>query len=131
MSEENVELVKESIERFNRGDIEGMLAMLAPEIRFEHRIAALEGSFTGVDAVRQWFEDLTQHFATWRIECDDIRDLGDRVLALGTLWATGKGSGVEADVPYTVVARLSGGLVTEFTDYGDREKALEAAGLSE
>jgi hypothetical protein len=34
-------------------------------------------------------------------------------------------------VPYTVVAKFRTCLLTHFTDYGDREKALEAAGLSE
>ena len=65
------------------------------------------------------------------IDCDDFRDLGDRVLALGTVRAVGKESGVEVEMPYTVVVTVKDGLVTHFTDYGDREKALEAAGLSE
>jgi hypothetical protein len=33
-------------------------------------------------------------------------------------------------MPFTVLAKFKGGLVTDFTDYGDREKAIEAAGLS-
>ena len=32
-------------------------------------------------------------------------------------------------MPFTVLATVQDGLVTHFTDYGDREKALEAAGL--
>ena len=131
MSHENVDLLRESIERFNRNDIEGVLGMMDPEVTFEHRMADLEGDFTGVDPVRAWFADIAQHFASWRIDCDDIRDLGDRVLALGTMRAIGKGSGVETEVPYTVVANFRNGLMTHFTDYGDKEKALEAVGLRE
>jgi ketosteroid isomerase-like protein len=130
VSSENVDLVRESIERFNRHDIPGVLRLMDPEIRFEHRMAELQGSFTGVDAVRGWLADIAEHFDHWRIDCDDFRDLGDRVLALGTLSAVGKSSGVETEVPYTVLARLRNGALTEFTDYGDREKAIEAAGLS-
>jgi ketosteroid isomerase-like protein len=131
MSQENVEVLKESIERFNRDDIPGVLRLMDPEIRFEHRMAELQGDFTGVEAVGDWFADLDRHFDHWRIDCDDFRDLGDRVLALGTLHAVGQGSGVEAEVPYTVVATFRNGLVTRFIDYGDRERALEAAGLPE
>ena len=131
MSEENVDRLKESVEQFNRGDVPGILRMLDPEVRFEHRIAELQGDFTGIDAVEAWFADLAQHFEDWRIECEDFRDLGDRVLALGTLWAVGKVSRLETEVPYTVVAEFRNGLCTHFTDYGNREKALEAAGLSE
>ena len=131
MSEENVDLFKESIERMNRDDVAGALRYFHPEIRFEHRLAELRGDLTGIDAVRDWFVDATRHFDRWMIDCDDLRDLGDRVLALGTVRAFGKESGVEVEMPYTVVATVKDRLVTRFTDYGDREKALEAAGLKE
>jgi ketosteroid isomerase-like protein len=132
VSGEKIDLLKESIERFNRNDIPGVLRLMDPEIRLEHRMAELQGDFTGVDAVRSWFADIAEHFDHWRIECDDFRDLGDdRILALGTMRAVGKGSGVETEVPYTVVAEYKDGLVTHFTDYGDRQKALDAAGLPE
>ena len=91
----------------------------------------LQGKLTGIDAVRDWFVDANRHFDRWTINLDDFRDLGDRVLALGTVQALGKESGVEVEMPYTVVVKVKDGLVTHFTDYGDREKALEAAGLSE
>jgi ketosteroid isomerase-like protein len=131
MSKENVDLFKESIDRFNSGDVLGTLRYWHPEIRFEHRLAELRGDLTGIDAVREWFVDTTAHFDRWRIDCDDFRDLGDRVLALGMIRAVGKESGVEVEMPYTVVVTVKNGLVTHFTDYGDREKALKAAGLSE
>jgi hypothetical protein len=35
------------------------------------------------------------------------------------------------EMPFTVLAEFRDGLVTDFTDYGDKEKALEAAGVSE
>ena len=133
MSQENVDLYREWIERVNRQDIPGALRLMDPEIRVQHRLTVTksEGDFTGVDAATDWLADLGRRFASWRIDCDDIRDLGDRVLALGTLRAVGKGSGVEAEWPYTAVASFRDGLVTDYTDYGDRDKALEAAGLSE
>jgi ketosteroid isomerase-like protein len=91
--------------------------------------AELQGDSTGVEAVRNWFEDALQHFAHRRIDCE-IRDLGDKVLALGTLRTVGKKSGVETELPYAVVAKYRNGLMTHYIDYGDREKALDAVGLS-
>lgn len=130
MSQENVDLLRESIERLNRKDIPGHLRGMDPEIRYEHRLAELQGDFTGVEAVRNWIEDVSQHFDHWRIDCE-IRDLDDdRVLALGTLRTVGKKSEVETEAPYAVVARYRNGLMTHYIDYGDREKALEAVGLS-
>lgn len=115
----------------NRRDIEAAVRGLDPEIRFEHRLAALQGSFVGISGVRRWFRDLVETFDRWQIYCEDIRDLGERVLAPGTIRATGTGSGVETELPLAIVAEFRDGLMTDFTDYGDREQALEAAGLSE
>jgi ketosteroid isomerase-like protein len=131
MSEENVELVRAGIEAFNRRDIDGLVRGCDPEVRWEHWLADLQGHLTGVDAVRAWHEDLARHFDRWRVDCDDFRDLGDRVMALGTIRAVGKESRVETEQPYTIVVTFRNGLVTHFIDYGDRDRALEAAGLSE
>jgi hypothetical protein len=131
MSQENVERMRVGIDAMNCGDIEGVLRTLDPEVRFEHRLAALQGSFVGIDGVRGWLGDLFDHFDSPHIDCSDIRDLGHRVLALGRVHAVGRGSGASTELPFTVVASYRGGLCTHFIDYGDRDKALEAAGLSE
>ncbi len=131
MSEKNVDRMREAIEATNRGDFAAVFRLMDPEVRFEHRLAALEGSFVGLDAVRGWFADLVEHFDAWRIDCSDIRDLGDRVLALGTIHTTGKGSRVETELSMAIVAEFRDGLVIDYIDYGDRTLALEAAGLRE
>jgi ketosteroid isomerase-like protein len=131
MSEENVDLMRAGIEAMNRRDIESIVRGMDPEVRFEHRLAALQGKFVGVDGVRRWFVDLFEHFDSLRIDCDDIRDLGDRVLARGIARGIGKESGAEVELPLTIVARYKDGRLTHFIDYGDRDEALEAAGLSE
>jgi ketosteroid isomerase-like protein len=131
MSQENVDRFLEAVQLWNRQDLPGVLRILDPEIRFEHRLAALEGSYVGVDGVRGFFADLAEHFDTWEIDCRDVRDLGDRVLALGINHATGKESGVETELPFTVVASFRQGRITHFIDFGNKDQALEAAGLRE
>lgn len=131
MSQENVDRMRESIEAMNRRDTDAVLDMFDRDVEFEHKLAALEGDFVGIEGVRGWFADLVESFDGWRIDCADIRDLGDRVLALGTISATGRESGVETELPFAVTARVRNGRVTEFTDYGDREQALKAVGLTE
>ncbi len=131
MSQENVDQFVRCIEAFNRMDIPGVLQLLDPEIRFEHRLAELFGSYSGLVGVEGFFADVAEHFDALKVACPDVRDLGDRVLALGTSRLTGKGSGVETELPFTVVAKFRDGRMTHFTDYGDRAQALEAAGLRE
>jgi ketosteroid isomerase-like protein len=131
MSQENVDRFVKLIEAFNRLDTAGALRFMDPEIRFEHRVGALQGDYTGLDGVRRFFEDFAEHFETLQVHCPDVRDLGDRVLALGTAQATGKASGAETELPFTVVASFRNGRITHFTDFGDKDQALEAAGLAE
>ena len=132
MSQENVDRFVQGIEAFNRRDIPGSLRVMDPEIIWEHRLAALEGKFVGPEAVTGWYADLWEHFEAVEIDCPDVRDLGGgRMLGLGVIRATGKESGVETELTYAVVARYRNGRMIHYIDYGDRDQALEAAGLSE
>ena len=98
MSQENVESMREAIEAMNRRDIEGVLRLwIQGPVSAPAR--SVEGNFVGIDGVRGWFADLVETFDAWQIHCPDIRDLGDRVLALGTIKATGAESGVETELP--------------------------------
>ena len=118
MSQENVDRFVRVIEAFNRiMDIPGVLRFMDPEVQFEHRLAELEGSYAGFEAVNGFFADVVEHF--------------DALLALGTTRLTGKGSSVETELPFAVVARFRDGRMTHFTDYGDIVQALEAVGLEE
>ena len=132
MSQENVDRFVQGIEAFNRRDIPGSLRLMDPEIVWEHRLADLQGKFVGPEAVTGWYTDLWEHFEAVEIDCPDVRDLGgDRLLGLGIIRATGKGSGVETELTFAVVATYRNRRMIHYIDYGDRDQALEAAGLRE
>ena len=129
MSRENVERFKEYIERFNRGDVAGALRYAHPEIRFEHRLVELQGDVTGIDAVRDWFVDAINLFDRWTVHCDDFRDLGDRVLALGQFRGKAGASGVEWEQAFSQLVTLKRGLVVRDQFFYSWEQGLRAAGL--
>ena len=140
MSQENVNSFIEALEAFNRmgeggepnlEDLRGFLGIMDPEIQFEPQQAALEGGYVGHEGVMRWVADLAEHYAGGHMDIPDIRDLDDRLFALGTLRVIGRGSGIETEVPVAFVARFRDGLMTECKDYGDKSLALEAAGLRE
>src|SRR4051794_35094475 len=105
MSQENVDRFLEATEAFNRfaagptSDVLDFLRFMDPEVQIEPQQATLQGTYVGLDGVRGWLADLAEHYQEGHVHYGDIRDLGDRVLALGTLRVTGMGSGIEIDVP--------------------------------
>src|SRR5690242_2446316 len=139
MSEDNADRFREATATFNRvaaGDPEAVadyLRFLDPGVRFEPQQTALQGTYDGHDGVAEWFMDLadTYEVGSGRVEYTRVREVGNRVLAIGTLRFKGKASGIETEVPVAIVADFQNGLITRFRDYGDEHQALEAAGLSE
>ncbi|HEY6636688.1 MAG TPA: nuclear transport factor 2 family protein [Solirubrobacterales bacterium] len=135
MSEKNVEAFKRAIAATNRGDVEAFLVELHPEIEFHAFIEEMlsgEGRvYSGHAGVREFFRDLDESFDELHREYPDIRDLGDRVLAIGTFRARGRGSGAEVETPLGVLVDYKDGVATVVWSTENLGDALEAAGLSE
>jgi ketosteroid isomerase-like protein len=133
MSEENVEVVRRTIDAYNRGDLEGMLDHLAPE--FEMHPSGRFMDTQGVYRGREGFIDFWNTFqAAWEsitVSIERIEDLGDRVLALGTFHGRGRESGVAASVEVAWLGTIRDGLVVRLRTFAKWDEALEAAGLSQ
>jgi hypothetical protein len=131
MSKENVDRFLEGAEAFNRGDFEAAVDGIHTDAVFEPQVAVVEGAFIGPDGVRAFMTGSADIYDVFQVSYSEVRDLGDRVLAFGTVRSVGKDSGIETEVPLAVVATYREGLLTRWKDYGDKAKALEAAGLEE
>ena len=131
MSRENVERFVEATEAFNRGDVEAWLAQYDPEVVFEPQVAAMEGAYVGHDGIRAFSTTIGDLYERFEVRLEDVRDLGDRVLALGTVSAIGKKSGIEQEQPLAIVVSFRDGRITRFKDFGGKGRALEAVGLRE
>ena len=135
MSEENVEAFKRGLEAGNRGDVDGLLDELHPEIEWHSALHALMGVeqtvFRGHAGVRKMIGDLYETFDEVQIEMSEFRDLGDGLVAIGTTRTRGKASGVETETPLAFVTEIRNGKTISIRAYLDRAEALDAAGLSE
>ena len=60
MSQENLEQIyRRGIDAVNRGDLEGFLASVHPDVEFTSLIAEAEGeTFHGHDGVRRWWHEV-------------------------------------------------------------------------
>jgi ketosteroid isomerase-like protein len=131
MSRENVDRFVEATEAFNRGDVEAWLESYDPEAVFEPQIAAVEGASVGHDGLRAFAATIGDLYDRFQVRFYDVRDLGDRVLALGEASSIGRGSGIGLDQPLAIVASFRDGRIVHFKDYGEEAQALEAVGLRE
>ena len=127
----NTDLFLRAAELVSRGAAAALLEITDENLELEPRRAATEGMFRGHDGVRSFLQDTRESFESFELDYTDLRDLGDgRVVALGMIHIRGRGSGVETDVPTAVVATFRDGRVVSFKDYGDRDGAFAAAGLT-
>ena len=132
MSQENVKRFRRNVEAFNRGDVEAWLETYHPEASFAPISSPVAGVYRGHAGLRRWFADNRETFQSFVVAFTDIRDLGDdRLLVIGTIHLRARGSGIETDIPTAAVATWREGLPIDWTDYGDQDQALEAAGLRE
>jgi ketosteroid isomerase-like protein len=131
MSQENLDAFRRNNEAVSRGDIDAALATLDPEIEFIPRRAAVQGVYRGYEGMRQFFAENAEDFDLYQVSYQEVRDLGDRLVAFGTVSVRGKGSGVELTSPTAMVATFRDGMMVRAEDFSERSDALKAAGLAE
>jgi uncharacterized protein len=133
MSQENVEAFRRGTDALESGRVDAALLeeLIDPDVVFEPLRAPVSGVYRGHEGIRQFIADTAESFDVFRFDRSDIRDLGDRVLAIGTLHLRARQGGIETDVPTAGIATYRNGRLIRWQDFGDRRKALEAAGLSE
>lgn len=130
MSHANVELLKRGVDAFNRGDMDGMLAMLDPEVEF-----VTAGLFPGTAPIYRghdgWVTFWGDFRGTWeslRIETNEVHEAGDRVVLLMTFNARGR-NGLEVHRKFANVWTIRDGLAVRLQSYGEWSAALESVGL--
>jgi ketosteroid isomerase-like protein len=133
MSQENVEIVRQANEAFNRGDIEGVLTYYAEDAEFEDLMNApdLPRVVRGIDAVRQVLMTWVQTFEEFRAEIAEYIDVEHHVVCVTDYYGKSR-EGVTIELRTGDLVEIRDGKFIRVTiGYESREEALEAAGLSE
>jgi ketosteroid isomerase-like protein len=126
----NAEVVERLADAFERGDMDGSLACLDPEVELHPIRARLEGtSYVGHEGWRQMLADWESDWDELRLEHRKFHEQGDVVVAVGRFTARGRTSGVELDVPMGLVYRLRGGKIARIDSFTDPDEALRTAGI--
>ena len=131
VSQQNVDTVLQAVEAVNRGEPESVRHLFDEDVLWEPARSGIEGSYHGVQGMREWWADTRENFESFELKLEDVRDAGSGVLTIGTIHVRGTGSGAEAEVPIAAIWTFKDGRLVHFKDYGDRRVALKTAGLED
>jgi ketosteroid isomerase-like protein len=134
MSQENVEVVRLILAEWEQGNFGAGAKLLDSEITFETFMPdASENVVTrGSAQIEAFTRDWFAQWRDYRVVGQEFLEVGrDKVFVSVRQVAVGRHSGVEVESPGFSVWTLRRGKVVKLSLHYDRDKALEAAGLSE
>ncbi|SRR6266511_1304722 len=134
MSEENVEVVKRSVEASLRGDIDAYLTELGDDVEFDFSRARgpYRGFHRGREGARQLFAGFWEAFSSITPLSTEYMEVGDKVVLAARVRFHGRGSGVEVGGGgMGAVYTLRDGKIVRSEQFQSKAEALEAAGLEE
>lgn len=128
---DNIALIRSGYDAFARGDIDAVLALFDPAIRWSTPdTVEFGGTYTGPAGVGEFFSKLPGNYAELRVEPAAYVDRADTVVAVGTHRGR-SAAGNDFEIPFVHVWTLSNGRVTSFTENFDTVKMNAALGARE
>jgi uncharacterized protein len=123
-----VGIVRRSYDAFARGDLDGVLGDMAPDIEWQQAQGLPHGgTYRGLAEVRRnIFEPLDEEWwDEFSAVPDEFLDAGTEVVVVGRYRGTAKGTGRRLDVPFVHVWTLEGEKAVRFRQF------LDTAGWNE
>jgi ketosteroid isomerase-like protein len=118
----NLDTVRASYDAFHRRDVDGILAALAPDVRWTHPDGmspfGLGGTKNGHAEVVDFLKQAPKHVAELKLEPEEFLESGDRIVVFGRRRVTGH-TGRSAVLRFVHSWRFDAGRATDFEDYFD------------
>jgi ketosteroid isomerase-like protein len=132
VSQENVEISRKSFAALNAG-IEALLPFYCPDVVIYPVAGWPEDSvYRGHDGARRLTAGWTENFDEWAWEVHDIREAGDRVVALTYMTGRARASGTPIRQPVgVVISDFRGGMIGAARFFTQWQAALNSVGLEE
>ena len=132
MSQENVEVVRRSIEAWNRRDLTSWRASLHPdaELDWSRSRAPFKGVYRGHDGIETFWGLFWATFRDVQIETQSFTEAGSEVVVSNTAHMRGR-EGIEVVARSALAHKVENGHITRLRLFQEQHEALEAAGLKE
>lgn len=124
----NADIIRAHYDASDRGDLDGMVAPFAPEVRWTEAAGfPYAGTYVGPDAVAAGvFGRIHEEWDDYTVAIDELVDGGDVVVGVGTYSGTYKQTGRFFAARVAHVWRLEGGQVVAFEQITDTEMVNRA-----
>jgi ketosteroid isomerase-like protein len=128
-----IELSRRGFAAFQRGDVEGVLASLDPDVEvFSPPSLMNSGSFRGHEGYGKWLGAWLEAWDEFSVEVLDIETVGDRHTVIPVhQHAVGKTSGVPVEMDLAFMAELEGERFVALHLYPTSQDARAAAAQRE
>ena len=130
---QDLENIRRGYEALSRLDLDAWLGDVCVDAEL-HEIAEMPDTavYRGHDELRRWVESRTEAIESWQWTPEEfIHEAGDTVLIRVRLNARGRGSGLPIEGVVFHVIEMKDAKLARVRGFLNREKALEAVGLSE
>jgi ketosteroid isomerase-like protein len=133
VSQENLEAVRRIYEGWMRGDFTVGADLFAPVIEFSFQFGVDNAHVWGTEAMSRVWADQLSNWAEWQTgEIEELREVGDSVIAFSSVRGVGKRSGITVEMPDAAcLFTFRDGKVVRLFPADSRRVVLEAVGLQE
>jgi ketosteroid isomerase-like protein len=132
VSQENVEIVREAFDAYQRGDEAKMFALADPDVvvtQFPDQLDARD--YHGHDGLREVMAEWIGTWDDWTIELVSASEADGHVLAAARQRGRGKGSGAPMESEVTFVFTVDKGVIVRWRMFHTEQEALGAIGSEE
>jgi ketosteroid isomerase-like protein len=130
MSQENVEIVRQATDAYNRGAFEEAIVWMDPEIEWDMSRTEVPdpGVYRGFDGLRTFQSSWDESWASVELEPQEFIEAGDQVVSVVRQLGRGRLSGAEVEQRFAQLWTLRDGKIVRMEMHPTREAALKAAG---
>jgi uncharacterized protein len=131
MSPGNVDVIRRLYAAISAVDASAAVEFVDPNVEWISDGRVGVGPIRGRESVLEFFADRASMFGEFEVEVEELLERGDRVLAFLRLSGSGAASGAGFEIRIAHLWTLRDGMVVRGEGFGNRDEALEAAGLGE
>jgi ketosteroid isomerase-like protein len=129
----NTDLLRAGYDAWNRGDLDGWLELLDPDIviRTSGAFPDFAPEYRGLERAGKFWRQMLEPWEDFRIEVEQIEEEGDIVAAGIRFVARGRDSGVDVELRFGSGIRVRDGVAVELVNRRSFEEVREVLRQSE